>query len=80
MDSPPSFLAYKMYPPLDLILIIYYERHRSTTLLKYYLPIIILGDISRYLHMLDWQVNTKNCPTNQVCQDAILGGLSIGQL
>jgi len=30
--------------------------------------------------MLDWQAKTKNGPTNQVRQDAILGRLSIGHL
>jgi len=48
--------------------------------LQYYWPIIGLGDGDSYLHRQDWQVNTKDSPTKQVRQEAILGGLSIGQL
>ena len=42
-------------------------------------PIIELGDGDIDLHTHDWQVNTINGPTKLVRQDAILGGLSIGQ-
>jgi len=38
-----------------------------------------LGDGDRDLHRQDWQVNTIDGPTKLVRQDAILGGLSIGQ-
>ena len=48
--------------------------------LKYYWPIIGLGDVDSDLHRRDWQVNTIDGPTKLVRQDAILGGLSIGQL
>ena len=43
-------------------------------------PIIGLGDGDSDLHRYDWQVNTIDGPTKLVRQDAILGGLSIGQL
>jgi len=43
-------------------------------------PIIGLGDGDSDLHRNDWQVNTIDCPTKLVRQDAILGALSIGQL
>jgi len=46
---------------------------------EYYWPIIGLGDGGSYLHRQDWQVNTKESLTKQGRQDAILGGLSIGQ-
>jgi len=48
--------------------------------LKYYWSVIQLDDNGRYLHHLDWQVNTKNGPKNQFRQYVILGGLSIGQI
>jgi len=41
---------------------------------------IELGACDSDLHRHDWQVNTKDGPTKLVRQDAILGGLSIGQL
>jgi len=47
--------------------------------LKYYWTIIRLGDGGSYFRKQVWQVNTKDSPTKQVRQDAILGGLSIGQ-
>jgi len=39
-----------------------------------------LGDSDSGLHRHDWQVNTKDGPTKLVPQDAMLGGLSIGQI
>ena len=47
--------------------------------LQYYWPINGLGDSGSYLHRNAWQVNTKGGPTKHVRQNAILGGLSIGQ-
>ena len=41
------------------------------------LSIIGLGDGDSDLHRYDRQVNTIECPTKLVRQDAILGGLSI---
>ena len=41
---------------------------------------IRLGDGDSDLHRHDWQMNTIDGPTKLVRQDAILGGLSIGQL
>ena len=39
-----------------------------------------IGDGDSDLHRHDWQVNTIVGPTKLVRQDAIVGGLSIGQL
>jgi len=38
-----------------------------------------IGDGDSDFHRHDWQVNTIDGPTKLVRQDAILGGLSIGQ-
>jgi len=39
-----------------------------------------LGDGDSDLHRYDWKVNKIDGPTKLVRQDAILGGLSIGEL
>jgi len=58
-----------------------YESHIA--LLYYYWRIIGQGDGDgdgdSDLHSHDWQVNTIDGPTKLVRQDAILGGLLIGQ-
>ena len=50
--------------------------HYNITDLTYYL----LGDGDSNLLRHDWQVNTIDGPTKLVHQDAILGGVSMGQL
>ena len=47
---------------------------------KYYWPMFRLGDGNSDLYRHDWQVNTIDGLTKLVRQDAILGGLSTGQL
>jgi len=73
----PPVLVFMIYASVAQILIIMRKPYRS---------IIILltnyrtrcGDSD--LHRHDWQVNTIDGPAKLVRQDAILGGLSIGQL
>jgi len=62
---------------LAWILIIIWKPYRSIII---FLNNIGLGDGDIDLHRHDWQVNIKDGPTKLVRQDAILGGLSIGQL
>ena len=66
-----------IYASLTWILIKIWKPDRSIIIL---LTNFGLGDGDSDLNKQDWQVNTIDGPTKLVCQDAILGGLSIGQL
>jgi len=66
--------------PPSLVFIAGLNTYNIKATLQYYWPIIGLGGGGSSLHRQDWQLNTKGGPTKQVRQDAILGGLSIGQV
>jgi len=74
----PPVLVFMIYASLAWILIIIWKPYRSI--------IILLTNYRtrwwwyRIAYRHDWQVNTIDGPSKLVRQDAILGGLSIGQL